>query len=128
MFSISEILIIEDNQLNKKIISFWLTKNGFDFMFVSTGEEAVELYENKWFDVVIIDIMLPGISGFETTRQLRKLCNSRYGRQPFIIALTANALDNDRKKCIDSGMDEYMTKPFDFQLLNHILGDHFDIR
>jgi len=128
MFSITEILIIEDNLLNQKIISFWLTKNGIDFKFASSGEEALELFGNSWYDVVIIDIMLPGISGLETAILLRENCKSKYERQPFIIALTANALDNDRKRCMDSGMDEYMTKPFDFQHLNHILEDHFDIR
>jgi osomolarity two-component system sensor histidine kinase NIK1 len=118
-------LIIEDNLLNQKIISFWLAKNGYEFTFASSGEEALEVFKNRWFDVVIMDIMLPGMNGLETTSILRKVCSLQYGRQPIIFALTANTLDNDRMRCLQSGMDEYMAKPFDFQQLNDILEEHF---
>jgi osomolarity two-component system sensor histidine kinase NIK1 len=125
MFSEITFLIIEDNLLNQKIISFWLAKNGYDFTFASSGEEAVEVFKYNWFDVIIMDIMLPGINGLETTGILRNLGSLQYGRQPFIVALTANTLDNDRKRCLEYGMDEYMAKPFDFQQLNDILEEHF---
>jgi osomolarity two-component system sensor histidine kinase NIK1 len=123
-----QFLIIEDNLLNQKIISFWLAKNGYDFKFATSGEEALEVFQKRWYDVVIMDIMLPGMDGLETTVLLRNLGSHQYNRQPFIVALTANTLDNDRKRCLESGMDEYMSKPFDFQQLNHILEDHFSTK
>jgi CheY-like chemotaxis protein len=121
MFYILKILIVEDNHLNQKILSFWLSKNTYTYCFVYRGEEAVDLFKKEWFDVIIMDIMLPGINGFETTNQIRNIGREVYKKQPFIIALTANTLDNDRNRCMNAGMDEYLTKPFDFTLLNNIL-------
>jgi CheY-like chemotaxis protein len=68
-----------------------------------------------------MDLMLPGINGFETARLIRKAGHENYGRQPFMIALTANTLDNDRERCLKEGMDEYISKPFDMKKLNDIL-------
>ena len=121
MFYNKTILIIEDNPLNQKIISFGLSKNNYSYSFVSKGEEAVELFKSKWFDIILMDIMLPGISGFETTRRIRIIGEEVYEKQPYIIAVTANTLDNDRKRCLQSGMDEYISKPFDINQLNNIL-------
>ena len=121
MFYNKTILIIEDNPLNQKIISFGLSKNNYSYSFVSKGEEAVELFKSKWFDIILMDIMLPGISGFETTRRIRIIGEEVYEKQPYIIAVTANTLDNDRKRCLQSGMDEYLSKPFDISQLNTIL-------
>jgi CheY-like chemotaxis protein len=115
------ILIIEDNPLNQKIISFGLSKKKYSYNFVSKGEEAVELFKSKWFDIILMDIMLPGINGFETTRRIRIIGEEVYKKQPYIIAITANTLDNDRKRCLQSGMDEYISKPFDITQLNNIL-------
>jgi CheY-like chemotaxis protein len=115
------ILIIEDNLLNQKILSFWLAKKNYNYFFAQRGEEALELFKIQWFDVILMDIMLPGINGFETTHIIRKIGEEVYAKQPYIVALTANTLDNDRKKCLQSGMDEYLSKPFDIAQLNNIL-------
>jgi CheY-like chemotaxis protein len=121
MFYNKSILIIEDNPLNQKIITFWLSKNNYTCNFVNQGETAVELFKEMWYDIILMDIMLPGINGFETTRRIRKIGEDVYSKQPFIIAITANTLDNDRKRCLQSGMDEYLSKPFDITQLNNIL-------
>jgi CheY-like chemotaxis protein len=121
MFYNKEILIIEDNPLNQKIMSFWLSKNNYTYKIVEKGEEAVELFKGMWFDIILMDIMLPGISGFETTRRIRVLGEEVYEKQPYIVAITANTLDNDRKRCLQSGMDDYLSKPFDITQLNNIL-------
>ena len=125
MFNSYSILIIEDNLLNQKIISFWLSKSRYNFLFAASGEEALEIFKNKWFDVVLMDIMLPGKDGLETTHLIREFSEVHYRMQPYIVALTANTLDNDRRRCIKAGMDEYLSKPFDIQQLNHILEEHF---
>jgi CheY-like chemotaxis protein len=122
------ILIIEDNLLNQKILSYWLSKHKYSYHFTFRGEEAVELFKNQWFDIILMDIMLPGINGFETTRRIRIIGDEIYAKQPYIVALTANTLDNDRKRCLQTGMDEYLSKPFDIIQLNHILESYLKIK
>lgn len=113
------ILVVEDNPLNQKIVSFYLVRNGYEAIIVSTGEEAVEVMAGGGADVVIMDLMLPGISGYEAARRIRTLEKEK-GTRAVIIALTASALDNDRDQCLKAGMDEYMSKPFDIRKLNDI--------
>jgi len=68
-----------------------------------------------------MDIFLPGMNGFETVSRIREISSVKHERQPYIIALTAHTLDYDRNKCLQSGMDEYLSKPIDFELLNEML-------
>jgi CheY-like chemotaxis protein len=129
MFTERKILIVEDNPLNKKIISFWFTKYSYFFYFADSGESAVEIFSREWYGVVIMDIFLPGMNGFETVNRIRAISSEKYERQPYIIALTAHTLDYDRSKCLQSGMDEYLSKPIDFELLNEMLskaGEHHE--
>jgi len=121
MFYNYKILIVEDNELNLKILSFWLYKRKLNFKTSLSGEEAVEKFNKEWFDVILLDLMLPGLSGFETTRLIRKTGDEVYGQQPLIIALTANTLDNDRERCLKAGMDDYLSKPFNINEFIHIL-------
>lgn len=113
------ILVVEDNPLNQKILTFHLKRRGFIVNSVSTGEKALEFLANEWADIVMLDLMLPGINGYEVTFRIREIEKSK-GSRIIIIALTANSLDNDRTKCINAGMDEYMLKPFDIKKLNNI--------
>ena len=113
------ILVVEDNPLNQKILSFYLGREGHDVVIVSTGEKAVEFMEESGADLGIMDLMLPGISGYETARRIR-VSEQVSGRKSLIIALTANAMDNDREQCLSAGMDEYMPKPFDIRKLHDI--------
>jgi CheY-like chemotaxis protein len=116
-----KILVVEDNPLNQKILSFYLGRQGHELNLVASGEKALEVMAHEGADVVIMDLMLPGISGYETARRIR-LLEQELGRRSFIIALTANAMDNDREQCLQAGMDEYMSKPFDIRKLNDIFG------
>jgi CheY-like chemotaxis protein len=113
--------VVEDNPLNQKILSFYLGRQGHELNLVASGEKALEVMAHEGADVVILDLMLPGISGYETARRIR-LLEQELGRRSFIIALTANAMDNDREQCLQAGMDEYMSKPFDIRKLNDIFG------
>jgi len=119
MKSTLKILLVEDNPLNQKIVSFYLQKDQHEVVATITGEEALDIFKQEKFDVVLMDLMLPGIDGFETTRQIRELEKEKQEKS-VIIALTANTLDNDREKCFEQGMDEYIAKPFDMQKLNDI--------
>jgi len=108
-----EILLVEDNLLNQKVVTFNLRKYNYNVTAVMYGSEAIELFNTKKFDLILMDIMLPEMDGFQITqiiRQIEKESEST-NRIP-IIALTANALDNDRDKCYSAGMDEYLSKPF----------------
>lgn len=113
-----KVLVVEDNPLNCKILSFYLKKMDLYVKISSSGEDAVDTYKNEYFDIILMDLMLPGISGYETTRKIRQIENEACSAErTFIIALTANTMDNDREKCMKEGMDEYMSKPFEIRKL-----------
>lgn len=117
-----KILLVEDNPLNQKIVSFYLKNEHHQITIVSIGEEAVKIFKPGLFDVILMDLMLPGIDGFETTRRIKEIEFKENGSHRVkIIALTANTLDNDRERCLQQGMDEYLAKPFDMIKLNSIL-------
>ena len=108
-----EILLVEDNLLNQKVVTFNLRKHHYNVTAVMYGREAIELVKTKNFDLILMDIMLPEMDGFETTKAIREYENEKgVDEQIPIIALTANALDNDRDKCYRAGMNEYLSKPF----------------
>lgn len=116
------ILLVEDNPLNQKIVSFYLKKEKHVVVAATTGEEALQFFKPGFFNVVLMDLMLPGIDGFETTLKIREIEDVHPEKEKSkIIALTANTLDNDRERCLQHGMDEYMAKPFDINKLNSIL-------
>lgn len=117
-----KIMVVEDNLLNQKILFYYLMKENFQVKIVTTGEESIEIYNKEWYDIFLMDLMLPGINGFETSRQIRLVEKEKYfDKKTFIIALTANTLDNDRERCLKNGMDDYLAKPFDIKKLRIIL-------
>ncbi len=117
-----KILIVEDNPLNKRILSFYLTKEGYSVITASTGEEAEAIFQREKFDLVIMDLMLPGINGFEVTARIRNYEeNNNLEKKTVIIAISANTLNNERERCIQAGMNEYISKPFDMSNLKYIL-------
>ncbi|HNU78230.1 MAG: response regulator [Prolixibacteraceae bacterium] len=121
MIKSRKILVIEDNLLNQKILFFLLRKK-HEIKICSSGECALQLFKSEWFDIVLMDLMLPGIDGYETAGRLRVMEKKLYGkRKMIIIALTANTLDNDRDRCLASGMNDYLPKPFNMQKFNDIL-------
>ncbi len=121
------ILLVEDNPLNQKIVIFHLKKHHHLVHVSSTGEEALAAFEKEHFDVVLMDLMLPGMDGYETTVRMREIeSEDKMRKRSLIFALTANTLDNDRERCIKQGMDEFISKPFDMNKLNHILEKSFD--
>lgn len=108
-----DILLVEDNPLNQKVVTFSLRKYNYRVTAVMYGREAIELVKTKKFDLILMDIMLPEMDGYEVTKYIRKYEEeSGSTKQIPIIALTANALDNDRDKCYSAGMNEYLSKPF----------------
>lgn len=102
------ILLVEDHVLNQEVAADLLSQYGLQVSIVSNGQEALQILEKQSFDVVLMDCQMPIMDGYEATRQIRKV--PEWVDLP-IIAMTAHALQGDRDKCIDAGMNDYVAKP-----------------
>ncbi|MGQ1947359.1 response regulator [Geofilum sp. OHC36d9] len=114
------LLLVEDNLLNQKLIFLNLTRYGFSIDVANNGVEALDKVSDKNYDLILMDLMMPVMDGFEATRLIRTREKSLGGHTP-IIGLTANTFDADREKCLEIGMDEFMSKPFDVEVFLAIL-------
>ncbi|KAL9557744.1 hypothetical protein PS6_001676 [Mucor atramentarius] len=110
-----EILLAEDNIVNQKLAVRILEKFGHKVEIVSNGKLAVDAFEANTYDLILMDVQMPIMGGFEATQKIREIeHNAGTGSHVPIIALTAHAMIGDREKCLQSGMDEYVTKPLRF--------------
>ncbi len=107
------ILIAEDNIVNQKLAQRVLQKLGYQSEIVANGQEAVQAVTRNVYDVVLMDVQMPEMDGLEATRVIRASAIA----QPLIIAMTANAIAGDRDICIQAGMDDYITKPMNLEIL-----------
>ena len=117
------ILLAEDNELNMEIAEFMLQNEGADVTKAWNGQEAVELFRKSKpgeFDVILMDIMMPVMNGYEATKLIRSL-DREDARMIPIIAMTANAFTEDRLRAKEAGMDEHISKPFDVKLLLKVI-------
>jgi CheY-like chemotaxis protein len=106
------ILLAEDNAVNQRLVARLLEKRGHAVRIASNGREAVEESWRRNFDVVLMDVQMPELNGFDATRAIRER-EKRLGVRVPIIALTAHALDGDRERCLDAGMDDFVSKPIE---------------
>lgn len=121
-----KILLAEDNVTNQKLSEMQLKKLGFDVEIVNDGLEASrEVFKNS-YAVVLMDCQMPIMDGLEATKKIRKLEQELGGHIP-IIAMTANVMNGDRERCLEVGMDDYISKPIKINLLNDILIKHIHI-
>jgi PAS domain S-box-containing protein len=103
------ILVAEDNMVNQKLALRLLEQMGYRADVAANGLEAVEAVERQHYDVVLMDVQMPEMDGLEATRQIiRRIADEK---QPWIIAMTANAMEGDRERCLAAGMQDYITKP-----------------
>jgi CheY-like chemotaxis protein len=102
------ILLAEDNAVNQKLALRLLEQMGYRADLASNGIEAIESLERQIYDVILMDVQMPEMDGLDATREIRKLTNVI---QPYIIAMTANAMEGDRELCMAAGMDDYISKP-----------------
>lgn len=114
------ILLAEDNAINQKLALTLLAKMGHTVELACNGLQAVELYQKNTFDVVLMDVQMPEMGGFEATEQIRYIDKAQNRHTP-IIALTAYAMQGDEQKCLAAGMDDYLTKPLDKHKLQNTL-------
>ncbi len=103
----------EDNQINQRVGKLILQKAGFSIDLVSDGSEALEAHRAQPYDLILMDCQMPTMDGLEACRRIRMLDSA----QPIIVAVTANALVGEREKCLEAGMDDYLSKPFQAEQL-----------
>jgi PAS domain S-box-containing protein len=109
------LLLAEDNIINQKVATRILSQMGYRPDVVHNGVEVLEALERQKYDVILMDVQMPDMDGLEATRQIRVKYTG--AKRPWIIAMTANAMDSDRKNCFDSGMDGYLSKPVRIEAL-----------
>lgn len=112
------ILLVEDNEMNRDMLSRRLIKRGFEMKIAVNGQEAVDMANENKPDLILMDMSLPVMDGWEATRQIKSI--DSMSKIP-IIALTAHAMSGDREKALEAGCDDYETKPVELaQLLQKI--------
>ncbi|MCP4284299.1 MAG: response regulator [Gammaproteobacteria bacterium] len=120
-----EILMVEDNAINQRLLHAFLDELKCRTTIAEDGEQALALLREKRFDLVLMDCQLPKMDGFTACRAFRKLEReqAKNSRRTPVIALTAYALSGDRERCLEAGMDDFLTKPVDFDTLQSVIYD-----
>jgi len=114
------ILVVEDNEIEQKLLKLLLERFGYDAVMASSGEEAANHAAGGEFAVILMDWQIHDIDGLECTRRIREL-QRKHGRYVPIIAVTARAMTGDRQKCLNAGMDDYLSKPYTAKQLEELL-------
>jgi CheY-like chemotaxis protein len=112
------ILLAEDEAINRLVILGMLEHLGYRADTVTNGNEVLQALDREPYDVVLMDIQMPGLDGLETARRIR----SANADRPYIVALTAHALSGDRERCLEGGMNDYLSKPVGLNELQDVLG------
>jgi len=118
-----EILLVEDNPVNQKVALHFLGRLGYRADAVGNGLEALQALEQRSYELVFMDVQMPEMDGYTATREIRR--RVPVDRQPKIIALTANAIQGDRERCLEAGMDDYLSKPVRLEDLERIIKRYF---
>jgi signal transduction histidine kinase/ActR/RegA family two-component response regulator len=119
------ILVVEDNLINLKLITTMLKKLGYEILTAENGSIALDVLSNNKVDLVFLDIQIPVLDGYEVTAKILE-DKTKYGN-PVIIALTANAMNEDRIKCIELGMNDYLPKPVSVNSIKSKIIEYYDL-
>ena len=117
------VLLAEDNLVNQRLAVRFLEKDGHDVVVVSNGEEALAAWQRQRFDLILMDLQMPKMDGFEATLRVRAAESGSNAHIP-IVALTAHAMNGDRERCLSAGMDDYLSKPVRPGDLRDIVSKH----
>jgi CheY-like chemotaxis protein len=110
----TKVLLIEDNEMNRDMLSRRLIRRGFEVIFAVDGQQGIDLARSQRPDIILMDMSLPVIDGWEATRRVK---SDDATRGVPVIGLTAHAMSGDREKAIEAGCDDYDTKPVEFDRL-----------
>jgi two-component system, sensor histidine kinase and response regulator len=116
------LLLVEDNAVNQLVASRMLQRLGFTVEFATDGKKAVDMVAANRYDLVFMDCQMPVMDGYQATEQIRR--TEPHGRHTVIVAMTANAMQSDRQRCLDSGMDDYVSKPINKSEIVAVLKRH----
>ena len=122
----THVLVVEDNPVNQKVALGMLKSLGCHYAVAADGIEGVEAIKMGNYDLVLMDCQMPLLDGFEATRLIREWEDDQEAEPNTIIAVTANALEDDRQRCVDAGMNDYLPKPFTVDQLRQMLAKHLD--
>ena len=125
--AVLRLLLVEDNQVNKLLAVRLLEKRGHHVVVAGNGREALAALEKENFDLVLMDVQMPEMDGFEATAAIRDREKGTANRQP-VVAMTAHAMKGDRERCLAAGMDGYLSKPIRPQELDNVLEQYVAIR
>ncbi len=118
----ARVLLVEDNTVGQKLASLLIQKIGCTVRTASNGAEALKLLETEPFDLVFMDVQMPVMDGFEATRQIRNPLSNVLDHAVPVIAMTANAMKEDRAECLKAGMSDHITKPIQIAALRRMIG------
>jgi two-component system, cell cycle response regulator DivK len=110
----TKVLLVEDNEMNRDMLSRRLTRRGFQVVCAVDGQQGIDLARSEKPDIILMDMSLPVMDGWEATRRIKSDCNTR---NVLVIGLTSHAMSGDREKAIEAGCDDYDTKPVDLDRL-----------
>ena len=116
------ILVAEDNPVNQKLLRLMLEMHGHHVLVTADGKEAVAVFQSEHIDLVLMDVQMPGMNGFEATAAIREL-EKPVGKHVPIIAVTAHVMPGYKDECLKEGMDNYLSKPFRMQELFAIIDE-----
>ena len=114
-----KILVVDDNVINQKVAVKMLERSNIAADIAANGREAVDAFKNLQYDLILMDIQMPEMDGLEATRTIRTIEQNK--KRTTIIALTANAMEGDRERCLKAGMDDYLSKPIKKQDIDMML-------
>ncbi|MCA6502545.1 MAG: response regulator [Pseudanabaena sp. M135S2SP2A07QC] len=118
------ILLAEDNLVNQKVAAMMLKKLGYIADIANNGLEVLQMVEKRFYDLILMDMQMPEMDGVTATKIIRQSNQP----QPRIIAVTANALEEDRQLCFDAGMNDFVTKPLLIQEINRIIAEYSETK
>ena len=120
-----KILIVEDDETSRFFIQTFLRKNNFDFKVAEDGKMVLELFGTERFDLILMDVQMPVLDGISATEAIRGKEAISGGHTP-IVGITAYALAGDKEKCLNAGMDDYISKPIDIRLLYDTINKYME--
>jgi len=119
-----KVLVVEDNEINSEVISDYLTNNDIRVKVAYNGQEALELLSREKFDGVLMDCMMPVMDGYECTREIRT--KAHFKDLP-VIAMTANAMKGDKEKTLEAGMNDYLSKPVNWEVMFEVMAKWINV-